>query len=125
MEITNVEMERMMAQLEPYLERTDRIGYAAARNYRILRSETEEYIGRKRQLIAELGEPVVGEDGKPTGNVELRFGTEAFARFEAEIRDWALMRHEPALYTLPVKDAEGAISGAEILRLEWMFDWEG
>ena len=120
---TNIDMERMMAQLEPHLGRADRIGYAAARNTRILRTETEEYLRRKQELITELGSPVLDANGNPTGNVELRFGTPEFERFEDEIRDWALMVHYPDLFTLPASDAEGAISGAEMLRIEWMFDW--
>lgn len=124
MELTNLEMERMMAQLEPYLGRTDKIGYAAARNTRILRGEAMEYIERKRELMLEFGEVKTDEDGNPTGMVGIDFGTPAFEKFSEAIAEWASISHEPDIYTLPAEEAVGKISGTEMLNLEWLFEWE-
>jgi len=124
MEYTNAEMERMMAQLEPYLGRSDKIGYAAARNTRILKAEAEEYINRKRELMAEHGHLQVDEQGNPTGMIAIDFGTPEFEAFTEAIEEWALIKHEPNLYTLPAEEAVDRISGTELLNLEWMFRWE-
>ena len=120
----NIEMDQMLAQLAPFLDRTDKIGYAAARNTRILRFETEEYFERRRQLIMEYGQPRIGEDGDPTGETELRFDSPEFAEYAAAIEEWANIRHAPNLFTLPVSEVIGKLSGSEILGIEWMLDWD-
>ena len=117
----NIEMEQMLSALEKHLDRTDKIGYAAARNTRILRSETQEYFTRGEQLIEQYGKPQIGEDGKPTGLTELRFDSPEFAEYAREIEEWALIEHEPKLFTLPIEEAIGQLSGNELLELDWMF----
>ena len=119
----NIEMEQMIAALEPFLERTDKIGYAAARNTRILRAETEEYFRRREQLIEEYGEPQVGEDGTPPGLTELRFDSPRFADYAREIEEWAYIEHSPELFTIPAEEAMGRLSGSQILRIDWMLEW--
>jgi len=117
----NIEMEQMLSALEKHLDRTDKIGYAAARNTRILRTETQEYFTRREQLIEQYGAPQLGEDGKPTGLTELRFDSPNFAKYAEEIEEWALIEHEPKLFRLPIEEAIGQLSGNELLELDWMF----
>lgn len=117
----NIEMEQMLSALEKHLDRTDKIGYAAARNTRILRSETQEYFDRRRQLIEKYGKPKLDGDGKPTGQTELRFDAPEFAEYAAEIEEWAYIEHEPRLFRLPIEEAMGKLSGTELLEIDWMF----
>jgi len=63
MRFRNIDMDRMLTSLSGLLDRVDLIGYAAARNTRILRSEAQEYLNIRDSLIAELGEPQLDEDG--------------------------------------------------------------
>lgn len=119
----NIEMERMIAALEPFLERTDKIGYAAARNTRILRSETQEYFDRREKLVEEYGEVQIGEDGNPTGLMELRFDSPKWPDYEREIAEWALIEHRPAIFKIPASEVIGKLSGTEILEIDWMLEW--
>ena len=96
----NIEMEQMIASLEPLLERTDKIGYAAARNTRILQSCAMEYLERREQLIAKHGTPRLDDEGNPTGVSEIRIGSEEFDAYAAEIEEWALIEHEPDVFKL-------------------------
>lgn len=118
----NIEMEQMISSLEPLLERTDKIGYAAARNTRILRNETQEYMERREQLIAKHGTPQLDADGNPTGISEIRIGSEQFDAYAAEIEEWALIEHEPDIFTLRYEDVIGKLSGAQILAIDWMLE---
>ena len=43
-EYSNAQMEQMLIALEPLLDRRDIVGYAAARNTRVLRAEALEYL---------------------------------------------------------------------------------
>ena len=117
----NIEMEQMLFALEKHLDRTDKIGYAAARNTRILRSETQEYFTRREELVEKYGEPQLDEQGNPTGLTELKFASPNFAKYAKEIEEWALIEHEPNLFKLPIEEAIGQLSGNELLELDWMF----
>ena len=118
----NIEMERMIATLRPYLDRTDKIGYAAARNTRILRSEAQEYFDRRERLVEKYGSPQLDDDGNPTGLIELRFDSPDFPKYAKEIEEWALIEHTPSLYRLKYEEAIGQLSGTELLEIDWMFE---
>lgn len=118
----NIEMERMIASLEPLLERTDMLGYAAARNTRILRTEAQEYFNRRDELIQKYGTDKLDGDGNPTGMSEIRVGSPEFDKYADEIQEWALIEHEPKLFVLDYEEAIGKLSGAQLLDLDWMFE---
>jgi len=118
----NIEMEQMLTSLEKFLDRTDKIGYAAARNTRILRNETQEYFSRREQLVEKYGKPQLDGEGNPTGLTELRFDSPEFLEYAKEIEEWALIEHEPNLFKLKFEEAIGQLSGSELLEIEWMFE---
>lgn len=120
----NIEMEQMIAQLEPLLGRNDLIGYAAARNTRILMDETTEYRDLRHDLVMEYGTPEKGDDGNETGRYELRFDSPSWPAYEKEIAEWAMLEHEPDVYKIPAKSAIGQLTGKEMLDLEWMLEFE-
>ena len=115
-------MEQMIAVLAPFLGRRDKIGYAAARNTRILRDAAMEYLQRRDELIRKHGSPQVDEDGNPTGRFELRLDTPEYKEYLEEIAEWALIEHEPRLYKIPYDVAEGELTGDELLSIDWMFE---
>lgn len=119
-ERTNAEMEQMLMALEPLLERRDIVGYAAARNTRVLRSEAMEYLNRRDELISKHGEPELNEDGMPTGRTQLRIGSEGYRSFCREIEMYANIKHRPNLFKIPYSEAIGKMTGTEILACEWM-----
>ena len=116
---TNAEMELMLEQASKHLDRTDIIGYAAARNVRALQGELEAYVAIRDKLIMKHGEPDVDADGNMVGTTSILPGSEAFAKFVDEIGPIMNAEGEPKLTRLPFTEAIGKISGTE---LEWMFE---
>lgn len=121
---SNHEMEEMLGRLEKQLERKDVIGYAAARNARVLRSELGEYSKFRDELVMKYGEADADEEGNPTGTVSLDFKSPKFPEFVDEIQRYATIEHEPKLFKLPIGEAIGQLSGTELLELDWMFEEE-
>lgn len=121
MNFTNAEMDQMVATLGKYLDRSDIVGYAAARNTRILESEMTEYLQIKRDLIQKYGEPVIDEDGNETGDIWLDVKSPKFKDFLTDIHEYAEIEHEPALMLLDYEKAIGILTGSELLELDWMF----
>lgn len=117
---TNLEMERMLRSLEPHLSRKDVVGYAAARNTRILGTELIEFEGMRDELVLEYGEEDVGDDGEPTGQVTLRADSPGFPVFAERMGPICAIEHDPPIYTIPYEEVKGLLTGAEILEIDWM-----
>lgn len=122
MRLSNAEMSRMLEAVEKHLSRKDVVGYACARNARILRDELSEFIGIRNELVMKYGEKDVDDNGVPTGQVSLAVESENFAKFAEEIEQFALIEHEPELFKLNYSEAIGALSGEELLEIDWMFE---
>ena len=122
MKCTNQEMEQMLDALGPLLERRDLIGYAAARNARILRGELTEYHTVRDELVMKYGSADLDEEGNPTGQVSLIVGSPNFPQFMDEIGRYATITHEPEIFKLKFDEAIGKLSGTELLSVEWMFE---
>ena len=118
----NIEMELMIKSLEPLLDHTDIVGYAAARNTRILTTEIQENITRLEELVAKNGEEVLDDEGNPTGQIELRFDSPKFKDYSDEIIEWAEIEHEPPIYKIPTEKCIGILSGRQMLEIEWMLE---
>lgn len=116
MSYSNAQLERMAGVLEKHLSRTDLIGYAAARNTRIIGDEILDYEQLKDRLIMRYGE----ESGD--GSYSIKPGSEGFAKFLAEIKEWAEAESDPAFYKIPSKEVIGKLSGTEILEIDWMLE---
>ena len=67
----NAEMAVMLNQLRPLLSHRDKIGYVAARNFRILGECLTEYETFRNSLIEKYGEEVKGEHGQTTIGINL------------------------------------------------------
>ena len=119
---TNSEMDQMLSALEPLLERRDVIGYAAARNTRILRNELTEYLRVKDELVCKYGRPETDDEGRETGQVVLAITDPAFRDFADDIERFAGMSHEPDIFKIKYDEAIGVLSGSEMLACEWMFE---
>lgn len=122
MRYTNQQMEQMLDALQPLLERRDVIGYAAARNSRMLRDELTEYQKVRDELVMKYGSADLDEEGNPTGNITLAVGSPNFPQFVEEISRYATISHEPEIFMLKYEEAIGQLSGSELLAVEWMFE---
>lgn len=112
----------MLHQLEPLLPRRDKIGYVAARNYRVLSNSLTEYMTFRRDLIEKYGEPITDENGAETGRVSIKIGSPEFKSFNDEMAPFSEMEHEVELMTIKYDEVIGNLTGEEILGIDWMLE---
>ncbi len=118
--LSNARMAEMLHQLRPLLPRRDKLGYASARNYRILSDSLTEYEVFRRELIEKYGEPGTDENGAPTFSIQI--GSPNFKLFCDELAPFSKTEHEVELMTVKYDEAIGNLSGEEILGVDWMLE---
>lgn len=117
--LKNSQMAVMMANLQPLLSHRDKIGYIAARNYRILGEALTEYEAFRSGLIEKYGEEITDEHGNHT--IGIKIDSPEFKAFCDEMAPFNEMEHEVELMIAKYTDAIGNLSGEEILAVDWMF----
>ena len=120
--LNNLEMEKRIFSLEKFLDRKDKVGYAAARNTRILKNSAQEYLTRRDELISEYGEPELDAEGNQTGRKYLDMRSENYKKYEKAIAEYASIEHVVDIFTIPFESVEGVLTGSEILMLDWMLE---
>lgn len=120
MELKNIEMFMMIQSLNELLDRKDLIGYAAARNTRILNNECMEFMQRREELIQEYGETVKDENGNDTAQMFVDTKSERFNEFLNKLDEYGNIKHNVTLFKIPESEVIGELSGREILEIEWM-----
>lgn len=120
--LKNSQMVERLHNLSPLLSRRDRIGYIAARNYRILTDQLTEYMRFRQELIQKYGETDMGEDGADLGTISIKIGSPNFKAFCDELAPFNNMEHEVELMTAGYEDTIGCLSGEEILSIDWMLE---
>jgi len=118
--LKNSQMAGMLNALRPVLPRRDKIGYVAARNFRILSECLTEYEAFRRSLLEKYGEDGVGPNGEPV--VQIKIDSPNFKAFCDELAPFNEMEHEVELMTAKYDEAIGCLSGEEILGLDWMLE---
>lgn len=116
----NSQMAEMMAKLRPLLSHRDKIGYIAARNFRILGEALTEYETFRNSLIQKYGEEIKDQNGNPTFGIKV--DSPKFKEFCDEMAPFNEMEHEVELMVAKYTDAIGCLSGEEILAVDWMFE---
>lgn len=115
MRLSNIEMERRLQSLKPLLERADLIGYAAARNHRMLAQQLVEYDMRKTELIKKYGH----QDGP---NYSLMPDDPNYMVMVGELEKFAFVEHDVELMTRPMSEAIGKLTGQQIVDVWWMLE---
>ena len=118
----NSQMVEMLTTLRPMLKRTDKIGYAAARNHRRLSECLIEYERFRNGLIEKYGERCKDENGNDLPTITLKITSPNFKMFDDELAPFNEMEHEVELMIAKYTDAIGCLSGEEILGLDWMLE---
>ena len=95
-------------------------GYIAARNYRFLSNSLVEYETIRLSLIEKYGEEGKDERGQPT--FVLKMESPNFKTFCDELAPFNKMTHEVELMTAKYSEAEGNLTGEEILAIDWMLE---
>lgn len=121
---TNFQMENMVASLQSLLNRIDVVGYVAARNFRSLQRELEDYFAFKNKLITELGSEELDESGNPTGNVSIKVGSKEFDVFIEKMQPIGKSRCYPTLFKLEAEECIDLLSGSQMLEYDWMIDFD-
>lgn len=122
---TNEQMFGMYQMLQPFLGMKNMIGYAAARNSRVLFDKVQEYAEFRMALILKYGKPVLDDDGNETGDYSLDIDSENFKEFSEEIGKYANIKSKVKLFTVDYNEAIGVLSGEELLALDFMFEDKG
>lgn len=120
--LKNSQMVDMLNQLRPILSRRDKLGYIAARNYRMLADTLTEYNAFKHDLINKYGATDKDENGEDLGTVSIKFGSPNFKTFCDELAPLNEIEHEVEIMTAKYDDTIGSLSGEEILMLDWMLE---
>lgn len=118
----NSELAVMQRQLEPILSQRNRLGYVAARNFRILSDTLTEYNQFKMELVEKYGEPDKAGDGTELPTVSIKIGSPGFKSFCDEMGPYNNMEHEVELMTAKFEDVIGVLSGEEIIGIDWMLE---
>lgn len=121
MKYSNGQMYQYREQLKNLLERKDKLGYAAARNTRLLNTELTEFDKTKNDLIIKYGTKEVDKNGNETGNVIIKPDNERINDFLEEMERYSTIEHDVNLFQLNYTDAIGQLSGKELLDLDFMF----
>lgn len=119
---TNKEMVEMVEKLRPLLSHRDVIGYAAARNTRILLDCLTEFNKFKEDLLREYGEQDYDEEGNELPTVSICYDSPNFKEFADKLESIASVKHNAAIMTLKYNEVVGLMNGEEILNNDWMLE---
>ena len=118
--LKNAQMVAMLNQLQPILSHRDKIGYIAARNYRILSECLTEYEAFRNSLIEKYGEETKDDRGRPI--IGVKVDSPNFKLFCDELAPFNDMEHEVEIMTAKYDDGIGCLSGEEVLSIDWMLE---
>lgn len=118
--LKNSEISSRILQLKPFLNRKDKIGYAAARNTRVLSNQLIEYNTIRNELIQKYGEPDLDENGMDIGTVSIKISSPKFLDFCKELEPFNNIEHEVEFMVLKYEEVIGILTGEEILTIDWM-----
>ncbi len=122
MRLSNEKIASMCRDLDNgVLDNVGIVGYTAARNYRALHGVAEPFFTQRNKLIMEYGEAQYDDDGN-INNYVVDPKSDRFAEFAAKYQELAEIECEVEILTLPEEKAIDAISGSQLLQLDWMFE---
>ena len=118
MERTNEEFSRLIESIHPLLDRTDIIGYAVARNMRIISNEIQEYLTIKEIKMREFGEI----DPNDPNRLLISVDSENYMKFVASMEEIAQVKHTVDVFKIKYDQVAGILSGNDILAIDWMLE---
>ena len=118
--INNIEAN--LSLLSNYLDRVDIIGYACARNSRILENELNEFNNFKNNLLIQYGHKDLDNNGVETGSISLDQTDEKYELAINEYKKIISLDRELPIIKIKYSDVIGLLSGNEILQLDWMLE---
>ena len=123
MKYSNYDLEDMAKKLEPVLNRSDLLGYVAARNYKLILDTVNEYVQIKNDLVRRYGEPAKDGDGNETGEFSISTSDPRFAEFKKDFEEIATYEHEIEFHKVPAERCIDALTGRQILDIDFMLEY--
>lgn len=120
--LSNAVLNEMLHQLQPILSHRNRVGYIAARNYRIIKDCLTEYQLFRDDLIKKYGEIDKDENGNVLSTISIKVGSPNFKQFCDELEPLNNMKQDVDLMKARYVDVIGCLSGEEILGIDWMLE---
>lgn len=117
-ELSNALIDAALPSLKRLSERSDVIGYAAARNYRTMADAIREFYQLKDGIAKKYGKPVLDDDGNETGEYHVPIDCPAMNDIFSAMMDTQKLD----VYSIPAADALNKIPGQDIINLDFMFD---
>lgn len=121
--LTNYEMEKACEILDKFLDRTDILGYAAARNIRRLHEASVDHEKRKNDLLNEYGKPIYDDNGNDTGQRKIGIDDENYDKVLNQLNVSGNIEHTITIFSISYGDIlnlSDPLTGREIMDLEWM-----
>lgn len=119
----NSELKTMLNGLKAVLKHNGKVGYAAARNTRLIQDALTEYTEEERKLILKYGKKEKDENGNETGGARLSIESPEFNKFLEELEPYLEIEHEVNIMQVEAADLE-KLTGEEILAVDWMIKEE-
>ena len=118
--LKNAQMAGMLNQLRPILSYRDKIGYVAARNYRILSECLTEYEVFRNDLIEKYGGTMTRENGEIVFGIKL--DSDTFKTFCDKMAPLNEIEQEVDLMSVKYEEVIGRLTGEEIISIDWMLE---
>lgn len=122
MRLRNDQLAAFEETCERHLGDKGVLGYACARNARMMTFANAEYIQARAAAIRRHGDEVRNDKGRVTGHT-ISPESEGWDAYREEMAPLDAMEHEVDVVRVPAVDLIGELSGAEMLALDFMIDW--
>ncbi len=122
MKLTNFKIEELVKELSTFLQRSDIIGYAVAKNIRTLLNASEAYSTTKDVLVQQYGEPVLDENGEETGKYRITAENPNFDKLVTDLNKIGNIEQEVDIFMISSEEVIGKLSGTEILKIDFMLE---
>lgn len=118
--LTNSQMHQYLISLNELLSYKGILGYAIARNVRVLQNGCQEYIDIFSKCITKYGVQEKDEDGNFTGRIKIEESSGNVAKLNKELAPYAEIKHSVELFMIPFSEAYEQLSAAELLQIDFM-----
>lgn len=118
--LTNSQMHQYLISLNEMLSYKGILGYAIARNVRVLQNGCQEYIDIFSKCVTKYGVQEKDEDGNFTGRIKIEESSGNVAKLNKELAPYAEIKHSVELFMIPFSEAYEQLSAAELLQIDFM-----
>lgn len=119
----NIEIASMIGSCEQHLDDNGLLGYACARNARMLTQATVEYIRKRDDALKKYGAESKDAAGRVIG-MTINDTMPGWNDFKAEMSEYDDIEHDIDLFKVKASKLVGSASGRDLLALDFMIEWD-